>query len=97
MHENASMGPLVYTSGSPTRFPPSALGLYVASMGPLVYTSGSFTKQVVKAEAKPASMGPLVYTSGSSELSGVPPLVEMLQWGRWFTPAEASPIVAGKG
>ena len=60
-------------------------------MGPLVYTSGNCTHAVGSAGSDNPSMGPLVYTSGNlAERIGVSVPEAILQWGRWFTPAETS-------
>ena len=40
-----------------------------------------------------ASMGPLVYTSGNWLPGRLTIRIRALQWGRWFTPAETSPMV----
>ena len=59
-------------------------------MGPLVYTSGSDGGLDALLVDRHASLGPLVYTSGSDIFAARPRLRHvLLQWGRWFTPAEA--------
>ena len=57
-------------------------------MGPLVYTSGNLEMIRGKRLSEQASMGPLVYTSGNPCAHQAQVGATVLQWGRWFTPAE---------
>ena len=86
------MGPLVYTSGSPTAPCAVCRARYPSFNG----AAGLHQRKQPVEDAAPgvgrASMGPLVYTSGSfRDIVENRDELEVLQWGRWFTPAEAFP------
>ena len=80
-----------FTPAEATRWLDMMLSPHVASMGPLVYTSGSAGLQA-------AGYWPAGCFNGAAGLHQRKPVqarrsgrtAEELQWGRWFTPAEAS-------